>query len=152
MSHESIRLKNQLCHPLYSATNALLRAYKPLLDPLKLTYPQYLIMMALWETDEINIKDISDRTLFDSGTLTPLIHKLKEQGLITIKLMPADKRNKIIGLTAKGQRLQEKALSIPKELSCRVELSKEDFVELKRLTELLLENLKSAEQAITQES
>lgn len=145
MSHESIRLKNQLCHPLYSATNALMRAYKPLLEPLKVTYPQYLILMALWDSDEINIKDISDRTFFDSGTLTPLINKLKTQGLVTIKPMPSDKRNKIVALTPKGKRLQEKAESIPKELTCRVELSKEDFLKLKRLSETLLENLKKAE-------
>ena len=145
MSHESIRLKNQLCHPLYSATNALMRAYKPLLEPLKVTYPQYLILMALWDSDEINIKEISDRTYFDSGTLTPLINKLKTQGLVTIKPMPSDKRNKIIALTPKGKRLQEKAESIPMELTCKVELSKADFTELKRLSETLLENLKKAE-------
>ncbi len=146
MSSDSIRLKNQLCHPLYSATNALLRVYKPLLEPLKITYPQYLIMMALWESDEINIKEISERTLFDSGTLTPLLNKLKEQGLVGVKTLPSDKRNKIIALTAKGKRLQEKAEQIPKELSCRVDLAKADFLELKRLSEVLLENLKIAEQ------
>ena len=141
----SLLLKNQLCHPLYSATNALLRAYKPLLESLKVTYPQYLILMALWESDEINIKEISERTLFDSGTLTPLINKLKTQGLVTIKPMPTDKRNKIVALTAKGQRLQEKAEGIPKELTCRIELSKEDMFELKRLSEVLLKNLRKAE-------
>lgn len=145
MSKDSIQLKNQLCHPLYSATNALMRAYKPLLEPLKITYPQYLILMALWESDEINIKDISERTYFDSGTLTPLLNKLKEQGFISIKPMPTDKRNKIIALTTKGKKLQEKAESIPKELSCKVELAQKDFTELKRLAEVLLENLKIAE-------
>lgn len=141
----TLLLKNQLCHPLYSATNALLRAYKPLLEPLKITYPQYLILMALWESNEINIKEISERTLFDSGTLTPLINKLKTQGLVTIKPMVTDKRNKIVALTTKGQKLKEKAQSIPKELTCRIELSKEDMYELKRLSEALLTNLRKAE-------
>lgn len=141
----TLLLKNQLCHPLYSATNALLRAYKPLLEPLRITYPQYLILMALWESDEINIKEISERTLFDSGTLTPLINKLKIQGLVTIKPMVTDKRNKIVALTTKGQKLKEKAQGIPKELTCRIELSKEDMYELKRLSEALLTNLRKAE-------
>lgn len=118
VSQKTIRLQQQLCHPLYSASNALQRIYKRVLHPLNITYPQYLVLMALWEKDGVNIQTISEATYFDSGTLTPLLQKLKIKKLIEIRPMKEDRRNKIVHLTKKGQRLHDKATKIPEMISC----------------------------------
>ncbi|MFN3696644.1 MAG: MarR family winged helix-turn-helix transcriptional regulator [Pseudobdellovibrio sp.] len=137
MTYEQIKLSNQLCHPLYSATNALMRIYKPLLSRIGITYPQYLVMMALWEQDKCNINTLSEMTYFDSGTLTPLLKKLCDLNFITIKTDKEDKRQKIISLTTKGLNLKEKAKDIPKDLICMVDVSKHDLINLKSLLETL---------------
>ncbi len=141
MNYDSIKISHQVCHPLYSASNALLRAYKPLLDKLGLTYPQYLIMMVLWEQDGINIKKISSETFFDSGTITPLIEKIAKKGLIKVEVSKQDRRNKIINLAAKGKSLKEKALEVPKEMMCLMKLSEVELKALKKLTKSLLTGL-----------
>lgn len=141
MTYDALKLKNQLCHPLYSSTNALMRVYKPLLDRIDLTYPQYLIMLSLWEQDQINIKDICAATHFDSGTATPLLQKLQKKNLISVKADANDKRNKIISLTAKGQKLQTKATQVPEQLICMFNFTLEEAKLLKKLTEKLRDNL-----------
>jgi MarR family transcriptional regulator, organic hydroperoxide resistance regulator len=149
MTYDVLKLKNQLCHPLYSSTNALMRVYKPLLERIDLTYPQYLIMLALWEQDQINIKDICAATHFDSGTVTPLLQKLKKKNLISIKSDSSDKRNKIISLTSKGQKLQSKATQVPEQLICLFNFTLEEAKLLKKLTEKLRENLVKVEENIS---
>ena len=143
--NDQLRLRNQLCHPIYSASNALTRIYKPLLEPLGITYPQYLILMALWEQDGINLNAISEQTFFDSGTLTPLIKKLEKSGLIQIKPDENDRRNKIVYLTAKGNRLKTKAAEVPKSLSCLVPFSRDDAQSLVKLVRSLHEALLAEE-------
>lgn len=135
--NDQLRLCNQLCHPIYSASNALTRIYKPLLDPLGITYPQYLILMALWEQDGINLNAISEQTFFDSGTLTPLIRKLEKNGIVQIKPDEHDRRNRIVRLTSKGRKLKSAAAEIPKSLSCLVPFSKEDAQSLVKLVRSL---------------
>jgi len=144
--NNSLKLSHQLCHPIYSAANALTRLYKPLLEPLDITYPQYLILMALWEEEGINMNAVSERTYFDSGTLTPLVKKLQKKGLIQIEIDLQDRRNKILFLTSKGRRLKATAADIPKTLLCLVPFAKEDMLNFVKMARLLHQALLEAEQ------
>lgn len=142
--YDELKLSNQLCHPIYSAANALNRLYKPLLEPLGLTYPQYLILLSLWERDGVNLNAISEATYFDSGTLTPLVQKLKKSGLIDIQPDKSDRRNKVIRLTKKGEKLKAKAVEIPKALGCLFPISRSEAEQLVRM-------IRSMHQAILKE-
>jgi|SRR5579864_1365945 len=107
------RLDNQICFAIYSTAHAFNRVYKPLLDGLGLTYPQYLVMLALWESDGVPVKDIGERLFLDSGTLTPLLKRLASAGLIKRTRSTADERQVLIGLTPQGLALKEKARAVP---------------------------------------
>src|SRR3569832_2323767 len=98
-----LRLDNQICFAVYSATHAFNRVYKPLLDRLGLTYPQYLVLLVLWERDGIAVKEIGERLHLDSGTLTPLLKRLEQAGLIKRTRSSEDERQVLIDLTAQGQ-------------------------------------------------
>jgi DNA-binding MarR family transcriptional regulator len=102
-----LSLENQICHSLYSATNAMVRAYRPLLDELDLTYPQYLVMLALWEEDGVMIKNLVERTRIDPGTLTPLLKRMQLKSLINMTKSDEDSRQKVVVLTKEGQALIE---------------------------------------------
>ncbi len=108
-----LKLDNQICFAVYSATHAFNRVYKPLLDRLGLTYPQYLVMLVLWERDGIPLKDIGERLFLDSGTLTPLLKRLETAQLVKRARSTEDERQVLIALTAQGQALKEKARSVP---------------------------------------
>jgi DNA-binding MarR family transcriptional regulator len=140
-----LKLDNQLCHAIYSASNALARFYKPVLDELNLTYPQYLIMLALWEKDGINILSISKATFFDSGTLTPLLQKLKQKSLIEMKADESDGRSKIVQLSAKGRALKNKAVSVPEKLICIMPFELKEAERLKSLAAMLHQAILDAE-------
>jgi DNA-binding MarR family transcriptional regulator len=133
----ALKLKNQICHSLYSATNALIRAYRPLLDKLELTYPQYLVMLALWDEDQINIKNLVQRTRFDAGTLTPILKRLESKQLLSIAKSTNDSRQKIIVLTLQGKNLADRAKQIPDNISCQIDMAPEDALQLKALAENL---------------
>ncbi|MFB9886974.1 MarR family winged helix-turn-helix transcriptional regulator [Balneatrix alpica] len=102
-----LRLNEQICFALYSASNAVVRRYRPILEPLGLTYPQYLVMLCLWENDQVNIRHISEHTLLDAGTLTPILKRLEEKGLLARQRSGEDERQKVICLTTAGQALAE---------------------------------------------
>ena len=106
-------LGNQLCFAVYSTAHAFNRAYKPLLDRLGLTYPQYLVMLVLWERDGVPVKDIGERLLLDSGTLTPLLKRLETAELVKRTRSTEDERQVLIALTPRGQALKEKARAVP---------------------------------------
>ncbi|MBV9556385.1 MAG: MarR family transcriptional regulator [Pseudolabrys sp.] len=108
-----LRLDNQICFAVYSAAHAFNRVYKPLLDRLGLTYPQYLVMLALWERDGVALKEIGERLFLDSGTLTPLLKRLEAAGLVKRDRSTEDERQVRIALTAQGQALKEKARAVP---------------------------------------
>ena len=108
-----LNLSNQMCFAVYSTAHALNRVYKPLLDPLGLTYPQYLVMLVLWEADGLTVKQIGERLRLDSGTLTPLLKRLQAAGLVHRERDTRDERQVRIGLTDRGQALREKAESVP---------------------------------------
>ena len=108
-----LALDNQFCFALYSASHAMTKAYKPLLDELGLTYPQYLVMLVLWEQDAVPVKEIGSRLFLDSGTLTPLLKRLEAGGLLERHRDPEDERQVRIVLTAEGRALRERASEIP---------------------------------------
>jgi MarR family transcriptional regulator, organic hydroperoxide resistance regulator len=110
---QMLRLDNQICFAVYSAAHAFNRIYKPLLDRLGLTYPQYLVMLALWERDDVPLKEIGERLFLDSGTLTPLLKRLEAAGLVKRTRSTEDERQVKIALTAQGQALKDKARSVP---------------------------------------
>jgi MarR family transcriptional regulator, organic hydroperoxide resistance regulator len=109
-------LSNQLCFAIYSTAHAFNRVYKPLLDRLGLTYPQYLVMLVLWERDGVPVKDIGERLFLDSGTLTPLLKRLEAAQLIKRTRSTEDERQVLIALTAQGQALREKARTVPQAI------------------------------------
>ncbi|MDF2819574.1 MAG: hypothetical protein K0R15_15 [Clostridiales bacterium] len=120
---ELLKLDNQICFALYVCSKEIIRKYKPLLDPLGLTYTSYITFLALWEEDNINVKDLGKKLYLDSGTLTPILKKLESAGLVLRNRLKSDERNVTISLTEKGVALKEKAASIPKELICSIPTS-----------------------------
>ena len=111
-----LRLDNQICFAVYSAAHAFNRVYKPLLDRLGLTYPQYLVMLVLWERDDVPLKDIGERLFLDSGTLTPLLKRLEAAQLIKRTRSTEDERQVLIALTPQGQALKERAKAVPQSI------------------------------------
>jgi len=136
-----LRLANQLCLSLYSATHALTRAYRPLLDPLGLTYPQYLMMLALWEQDGVSVTDLCERTRLDTGTVTPLLKRLAEKGLVVRGRSEEDERRRVITLTPEGRSLRDAAEEVPARMACLGVLSPDEGAQLKELAERLYRNL-----------
>jgi DNA-binding MarR family transcriptional regulator len=113
-----LALDKQLCFALYSTSLAMTRAYKPLLEPLGLTYPQYLVLLVLWEGDDITVSQLGARLQLDSGTLTPLLKRLETQALLQRQRDAADERVVRITLTTAGKRLKAKALAVPQTIAC----------------------------------
>jgi len=109
-------LGNQLCFAIYSTTHAFNRVYKPLLDKLGLTYPQYLVMLVLWERDGVPVKNIGERLFLDSGTLTPLLKRLEAAELVRRTRSTEDERQVLIALTSQGQALRDKARAVPQAI------------------------------------
>ena len=142
MNYNDLKLKNQICHPLYSAANAIVRAYDPHLKKLDLTYPQYLVMMALWEEDKVSISKISEETFIDSGSMTPILKRLVEKKLLSINTLKEDRRQKVVALTKKGLNLKDEALEVLPELaSCYSAITLEEAQVLKKLLNKLFINL-----------
>jgi DNA-binding MarR family transcriptional regulator len=113
---EWLALDRQLCFALYAASLAMTKTYKPLLEPLGLTYPQYLVMLALWEADGIAVSTLGERLTLDSGTLTPLLKRLQAQGLVQRLRDAADERRVLLQLTAAGRALKDRAVAVPQAI------------------------------------
>ena len=132
-----LQLDQQLCFALYSSSLAMTKLYKPLLEPLGLTYPQYLAMLVLWEQDGISVSTLGHRLSLDSGTLTPLLKRLETAALIRRQRASDDERRVDIFLTDAGRRLKDQALTIPPQLACASNCSLEELSSLtRRLHEL----------------
>ena len=142
---DSLKLDNQLCFPLYACSKEIVRLYKPFLDEIDVTYTQYIVMMVMWETDEINVKNLGERLYLDSGTLTPLLKKLETKGYITRHRSNEDERNVIIKLTPDGSELKNKAVCIPEKMSGCVHLSEKEAFELYRLLHKVLDGIGGGE-------
>ncbi|MCZ8219781.1 MAG: MarR family transcriptional regulator [Acidovorax sp.] len=126
-----LRLDNQVCFALYSASLAMTKLYKPLLDRIGLTYPQYLVMLVLWEQDGVTVSELGERLFLDSGTLTPLLKRLEAQGQIARLRDVQDERRVRITLTAEGRALRDQAEAIPQ---CVLQSSQCSIAELTALT------------------
>ena len=112
-----LKLENQLCFPLYACAKEVIRRYTPLLEPLGLTYTQYIAMMVMWEYKSISVKDIGKLLFLDSGTLTPMLKKMEKTGWICRNRSEKDERVVIISITERGEELQEKAAEIPSKMA-----------------------------------
>ena len=141
--YAAIRLKNQLCFPLYAVSNMITRKYKPLLDRLDLTYTQYIVMMVLWEETQVNEKFLCDALCLKSNTVTPLLQKLQEKGYINKRKDKDDERNLVITLTEAGEQLKDQALSVPQTLSQELHLTEEDAAALYRILYQMLDEDRS---------
>lgn len=134
MAYEQLKLDNQLCFPVYAASRLITREYQPFLDKLGITYPQYLVLMVLWETNTIPVNDIAKKLILNTNTITPLLKRMEQQGLITRARSETDERKVLVQLTEKGKTLQEEAALIPEELVKRLsesELKLDDLIQLK---------------------
>jgi MarR family transcriptional regulator, organic hydroperoxide resistance regulator len=141
MANEPLRLENQLSFALYAAHNAFGRAYKPLLDPLGLTYPQYLAMLCLWEKDGLKVGEIGSRLFLETNTLTPLLKRLEAAGLVRRQRDSKDERQVRISLTAAGRALREKAEGVPTQIAASSGLEEAQSASLKDWLDWLREAL-----------
>ena len=130
---EILKLSNQLCFPLYACGKEIVRKYKPILDKFDLTYTQYIVLLVLWENDNLSVKEIGEKIYLDSGTLTPLIVKLEKKGYIKKKKNLDDERGLIISLTKKGLELKDDIVQVPQYISKCVNLSEEEAITLYKL-------------------
>lgn len=142
---DPLKLDLQLCFKLYEASNLVTRMYRPLLEPLGLTYPQYLAMMALWEHTPRTVGDLGETLGLDSGTLTPLLKRLEAGGLISRKRDPADERRVNIDLTAEGRALRERALSVPEAILCQIKVPLADLAQLHGTLKRLIDSFEDAD-------
>ncbi|CAH0352557.1 MarR family winged helix-turn-helix transcriptional regulator [Aquabacterium sp. CECT 9606] len=130
-SDDLLSLDRQLCFALYSASLAMTKLYKPLLAPLGLTYPQYLVMMVLWEHADLTVNDLGKRLQLDSGTLTPLLKRLEAAGLVQRQRDQQDERRVRVTLTASGLALKNQAQSIPQAVGCQVDMTNQELMSLR---------------------
>lgn len=121
-SDDPLLLDRQICFPLYAASNLLTRVYRPVLAPLGLTYPQYLAMLVLWEKSPASVGELGKRLHLDSGTLTPLLKRMEQGGLVDRCRDPQDERRVLVGLTQKGRALRKAARAVPDTLSLQLNL------------------------------
>ena len=140
-AHEALLLDNQLCFALHSASLAMTKVYKPHLDRLGVTYPQYLALLVLWERDGITVSDIGERLFLDSGTLTPLLKRLEAQGLVDRSRDPQDERRVVIRLTDEGRALKQQAAGIPACILGAAGCSVDEIVKLAGEVKLLRQRL-----------
>lgn len=142
---DPLRLDLQLCFALYSAANLVTRLYRPLLEPLGLTYPQYLVMMALWERAPRTVSDLGEALGLDSGTLTPLLKRLEASGVVARARDAQDERRVQVSLTDQGRALRERALAVPGEIVCRLGMPLEDLYRLRLGLQDLVKGMSEAD-------
>ena len=116
MEYDQLKLENQLCFPIYALSRLIIREYKPLLDDLNLTYPQYLVLLLLWETDGLAVNDIAEKLVLNTNTVTPLLKRMETQGLVIRHRSDEDERRVIVTLTPQGLALRDKAATVPERL------------------------------------
>ena len=135
---DCLKLENQLCFPLYAASREVLRRYTPLLKPLDLTYTQYIVLMVLWEQQEISVCELGKKLFLDTGTLSPLLKSMEKKDLLTRTRAKSDERIVNVAITKEGMTLREKAAGIPPAMGSCLSLSQEEAAELYRLLYKLL--------------
>lgn len=148
MAYDQLKLDNQLCFRLYAASRLMTGAYYPYLAPLDLTYPQYLVLMVLWEQDKQPVCDIAKRLFLETNTVTPLLQRMEKAGFITRTKGEVDTRQRIVSLTEEGKAMQEQAKHIPECLSNDVALKTGDAEEIMKMIptlDKLIDGLKKVE-------
>ena len=143
--NDSLKLKNQLCFPIYLCSKEIIRKYTPWLEEIDLTYTQYIVMMYFWEKEKSNVKEVGKTLLLDSSTLTPLLKKLENKGFITRVRSTIDERNLEIQITKKGRELKDKAKLIPEKIGKCIALSEEEATTLYSLMYKILMNVERNE-------
>jgi len=145
MQYEQLKLENQICFPLYAASRLITRGYQPHLEKLGITYPQYLVLMVLWEEDGVTVNDIAAKLILNTNTVTPLLKRMEGMGIISRRRSMADERKVLITLTEKGRKMRNEAAAIPlqqvEELQ-QVGITAEELMELKQRLDRLVEHLK----------
>ncbi|AAN51496.1 MarR family transcriptional regulator [Leptospira interrogans] len=131
-------LENQVCFPLYACSRALTAIYRPILEELGITYPQYLVLLILWKEDGCSVKEIGKKLYLDSGTLTPLLKRLEDSEFVIRKRSIEDERSVEIYLSAKGKKLRDKAVCVPSKLIESLEIDKKSLIDLKKDLDRLL--------------
>lgn len=139
--HKTPQLGNQLCFPLYVIAKEITGLYRPLLEELDITYPQYLVMMVLWEHQRLTVNQIGEKLFLDSGTITPILKRLEAKSYIVRQRKIEDERVVEISLTDEGEKLQDKACLIPEKMNNRLDLSETDVQELKQAISKLLDKI-----------
>lgn len=148
MAYEQLKLENQICFPVYAASRLITREYQPYLEELGLTYPQYLVLLVLWERDELPVNDIAKKLILNTNTLTPLLKRMETQGLLTRARSHQDERKVIVCLTKAGQEMQAKAAGIPERLVTGLSggpMTAADVVQLKQQLDSLVAYLAAKE-------
>ena len=138
---DALKLENQLCFPLYVCSKEIVKRYKPFLDEIGLTYTQYITMMAMWENEELSVKELGELLFLDSGTLTPVLKTLEKKGLLLRKRSQADERIVLVTLTKNGKNLKEKAIEIPLKMQGCLSINEKDAKELYRILHSLMDNI-----------
>jgi len=138
---KQLQLDNQICFPLYVIAKEITGLYRPFLDEIDITYPQYLVMMVLWENDGLTVSHIGDKLFLDSGTLTPLLKRLEVKQFLVRKRKKEDERVVEIFLTENGKQLQQKACEIPGKIQQKLDIQPEDLVELKNTIQKILNKI-----------
>ena len=139
---DKLKLTNQVCFPVYSLAKEIVNRYRPFLEEMGLTYPQYLVMLILWEHSEQTVSELGEKLKLDSGTLTPLLKRLEQKKLVTRTRSAKDERVVKISTTDEGQKLQTKAKEIPQQLAQSMHLAEEDLLMLKNVIENILLKIK----------
>jgi len=136
-----LKLENQLCFPLYALSRQITALYRPMLEKLDLTYPQYLVMLVLWENSSVPIKYLGERLLLDTGTLTPLLKRLEQKGLINRRRSETDERVVTISLTKAGTTMREEATDIPNAMFCELGIELDAMTHLRTEINTLLHSI-----------
>jgi DNA-binding MarR family transcriptional regulator len=140
---KQLKLENQICFPLYAIAKEITGLYRPFLDEIGITYPQYLVMMVLWENDGMTVSHIGDKLLLDSGTLTPLLKRLEAKEFIVRKRKKEDERVVEAFLTKLGKGLQQKACEIPGKIHEKIGVEPEDLIQLKESIQKILNKIEN---------
>lgn len=138
--NEKLKLENQLCFPLYACAKEIVRRYTPLLEPLGLTYTQYIAMMVMWEHKSISVRDMGKLLFLDSGTLSPMLKKMEKAGWITRKRSEEDERMVMVSITAEGEKLHDKAEAIPSKMAGCVALEGDEALQIYTLLHKLMKS------------
>ncbi|HKK82006.1 MAG TPA: MarR family transcriptional regulator [Prolixibacteraceae bacterium] len=145
MEYEQLKLSNQICFPVYAASRLITREYQPYLEAMGITYPQYLVLMVLWEADGLSVNEISKKLILNTNTITPLLKRMETIGLVERKRSDSDERKVFVKLTAKGSDLRIQAAEIPYKLMEGLQtspMSVDDLVDLREKLNVLIDFLK----------